>query len=136
MDAVGDDTTQEGRWPVWKLAVLLYVFAAGAVAGWRLVGGLDEEDAGSVGNWPWQAATAGALAALVWVGGAWLARGDLGTGRLVGMGPAFPEIVWLALFPMSLAAGTVGLVRHLHGLGIVLLSIERTACVGSKGAGK
>ena len=30
------------------------------------------------------------------------------------MGPAFPEIVWLALFPMSLAAGTVGLVRHLR----------------------
>ncbi len=98
-----------GQW-----AWLAVGVAAGAVAGWRLVGGLDEEDAGSVGNWPWQAATAGALAALVWVGGAWLARGDLGTGRLVGMGPAFPEIVWLALFPMSLAAGTVGLVRHLR----------------------
>ena len=33
-------------------------------------------------------------------------------------------------------AALVGLVRHLHGLGIVLLSIERTACVGPKGAGK
>ena len=32
MDAVTEDATREGRWPVWKLAVLLYVFAAGAVA--------------------------------------------------------------------------------------------------------
>ena len=33
-------------------------------------------------------------------------------------------------------AALVGLVRHLHGLGIVLLSIERTTCGASKGAGK
>lgn len=31
MDGVTEDATRD-RWPVWKLAVLLYVFAAGAVA--------------------------------------------------------------------------------------------------------
>lgn len=31
MDAVTEDATRD-RWPVWKLAVVLYVFAAGAVA--------------------------------------------------------------------------------------------------------
>ena len=33
-------------------------------------------------------------------------------------------------------AALVGLVRHLHGLGIVLLSVERTVLAESKGAGK
>lgn len=88
--------------------------AAGAVAGWRLVRALDATDAASVNNWPWQAAAAGGLTALVWVAAAWLSRGDLGTGRLVGLGPVFPELIWLALFPMALAAGAAGLVSHLR----------------------
>lgn len=88
--------------------------AAGVAAAWRLLRDGDAADPDAVADWPWQGAVAGAATALVWVALAWLSRGDLGTGRLVGLGPAFPEIVWLALFPLTLAGGATGLVRHLR----------------------
>lgn len=71
-------------------------------------------------SWSWQAALAGLGVALAWLALAWLSRGDLGTERLVGMGPVFPAMVW-ALSPVVVAASATAAVaaivarRHVGG---------------------
>ena len=64
-------------------------------------------------RWSWQAALAGLVAALLWLGASWLSRGDLGAGRLVGMGPVFPDLVWFTLAPFVVGSGLVGTVTAL-----------------------
>lgn len=62
-------------------------------------------------RWSWQAALGGLFAALAWLAVSWLSRGDLGSGRLVGLGPLFPSLLWFTLVPLvvgSAASGTVG----------------------------
>lgn len=51
-----------------------------------------DEAPGLVGA-AWRASLAGLCVALVWSLLSWLARGDLGVSRLVGMGPRFPELL-------------------------------------------
>lgn len=64
-------------------------------------------------TWPWQGALAGLGAALGWIAWGWLSRGDLGTARLVGMGPVFPDLVWFTLVPLVGGAGLASLVAAL-----------------------
>lgn len=60
--------------------------------------------------WSWQAALAGLGTALAWLALSWLSRGDLGTGRLVGMGPVFPDLLWFAPVPLVVGAAVAGTV--------------------------
>jgi len=69
--------------------------AAGAVASvWLLRGLRAAGERPRVVRWSWQGALAGAGTALGWAALSWLSRGDLGVGRLTGMGPRFPDLLW------------------------------------------
>lgn len=88
---------------------LAFGVAAGGASGWWFC----RRDAARGGaprwtRWSWQAALAGLGAALVWLAASWLARGDLGTGRLVGLGPVFPELLPFALVPLVVGAAVAG----------------------------
>lgn len=64
-------------------------------------------------TWSWQAPLAGLGAATLWIVASWLSRGDLGTGRLVGLGPVFPALVWCTLAPLVLGAAAAGIASAL-----------------------
>nr|NLI49048.1 hypothetical protein [Propionibacterium sp.] len=59
------------------------------------------------GRWAAVAGAAGLVSGAVWALGSWLARGDLGTVRLVGLGPRFPELL-LAVLPVAGVAALGG----------------------------
>ncbi|WP_232548879.1 DUF6350 family protein [Propioniciclava soli] len=63
------------------------------------------------------AALAGLATAAVWVGFSWLTRGDLGTERLVGMGPVFPDLLWWAAGSITAGALVVGGIVALRAHG-------------------
>ncbi len=75
--------------------------AAGVVCGGWLVRALsaDAHDPDPLA-WAWQAAVAGSATVTTWWVIAWVSRGDLGTGRLVGLGPVFPDLLWWSLPPV------------------------------------
>jgi len=55
-------------------------------------------------------AGAAALASgVVWTAASWLARGDLGAGRLVGLGPRFPELLLYGTLPVAAGGALTGL---------------------------
>lgn len=54
--------------------------------------------------WTWQGALAGLLTGVLWVTASALARGDLGVGRLQGLGPRLPELLVFGTVPPALAA--------------------------------
>ncbi len=58
---------------------------------------------------PWAAGSgaAGLASGLIWAAASWLARGDLGATRLVGLGPRFPEL-FLPLLALAGAAALTG----------------------------
>lgn len=58
---------------------------------------------------PWALASgaSGLIAAALWAAASWISRGDLGTGRLVGLGPRFPELI-AALLPLAVTAALTG----------------------------
>lgn len=88
----------------WDWAWLWVGVVAGAVASISLTRDAHRADAPPDRlAWAWQGALAALGSAGVWLLASWLARGDLGLGRLVGVGPRFPELLWLA--PASLLVG-------------------------------
>ena len=93
-------------------AWLLVGVLAGAASAWWLVRGLPVEEPADRDHWLWQAAVAGGLTGAVWAGLSALSRGDLGTGRLVGLGPQLPETIWMALMLMAISGGVAGLVCY------------------------
>lgn len=58
-------------------------------------------------RWAAWAGAAGLASGVLWAAGSWVARGDLGTARLVDLGPRFPELL-LALLPVAGAAAVAG----------------------------
>ncbi|WP_147675036.1 cell division protein PerM [Nigerium massiliense] len=58
-------------------------------------------------SWSWQAALAGLVTAVVWLLASALSRGDLGTGRLQGLGPRFPDLLWWGTLPLVAGAAAV-----------------------------
>lgn len=83
---------------------------AGVAAGTVCVRGLRALDPPArIVPWAVRAGAAGLASALVWGAASWLTRGDLGTTRLVGLGPRFPEI-GLPLLGMVAAASLTGAV--------------------------
>lgn len=112
---------------VWSWGWLATGLVAGAAAGWWVVrrvtpaaddaAASDNNDEAATPASPhtvWQAALGGLAAALAWLAFSWVARGDLGTERLVGMGPVFPDLLWWASAPLVVAAATAGLVAFLR----------------------
>ena len=92
----------------WSYAWLLSGLLAGAAAGW--VGSSAKAD-GTLVRALARGATSGlATAVLIVLVGA-LSRGDLGTGRLVGLGPVMINLIWLAPLPMILGGALAGLAR-------------------------
>lgn len=63
----------------------------------------------------WRPAVAGLGAAAVWLGASWLSVGSLGSGRLVGMGPVFPALVWCTAAPMVLGSAAAGIAMAVRG---------------------
>lgn len=57
----------------------------------------------------WQGAVGGAALGLVWIVAGWFATGALGTGRLVGLGPRFPELLAWASLPLAAAGALASL---------------------------
>lgn len=97
------------------------VLAGGLAGAWVVAG------AGGAGSDPlrrlaltaaWQGALGGLALGVAWIVGCWFATGALGTGRLVGMGPRFPELLGWASLPLA-AAGA------LAGVGWALWSARR-----------
>ena len=90
-------------------AWLLVGVAAAAASAWWLL-------RGSEPAWPahlWQGAIAGALPGVAWIVLAWLSRGDLGVGRLVGLGPRFPDLLLWGTVPLAVVGALVGAGRAL-----------------------
>ena len=85
---------------------------AAAAAAWWLVRGLPVEQPHDRDHWLWQAAVAGAATGAAWALLSMLSRGDLGTGRLVGLGPVMPDTIWMAVMLMSVSGGALGLMCY------------------------
>lgn len=74
-------------------------------------------------SWSWQGALAGLAVAVVWILVSWVSRGDLGTDRLVGMGPVFPALALVAVVPLALGSAAASTV-------IAVLLARRAAASG------
>lgn len=94
----------------WSWLWMLVGTAAGVAAAVELIRGLPAESAQDLEGWPWQAGLAGLMVGAAWSVFAFVSRGDLGVARLVGLGPRFPDIVWLASMGVGLAAAAAGIV--------------------------
>lgn len=94
----------------WAWVWMLLGTAAGAVAAIVLFRGLPASSVGDLEGWPWQAGIAGVLVGLGWSALAWVSRGDLGVDRLVGLGPRFPDLLWLSVMGIGLAAAATGII--------------------------
>ncbi len=85
---------------------------AGAASGFWLVRGAPVEDGGRVralllaGG---RGALAGLASGAVWVLASWSAVGDLGVGRLTGLGPRFPDLLWWGTLPLAASGAVVAL---------------------------
>lgn len=112
--AFGAFPTQAVAFP-W--AFHLIPVAVGGLSGWVTCRALRRRE--GVLSWAWWPATAagGALVAtLVWLAASALSRGDLGTVRLVGLGPKMVDLALLTVTPVVLSAAVVGAVYWLTAL--------------------
>ncbi|MFV0453323.1 MAG: DUF6350 family protein [Propioniciclava sp.] len=97
----------------WAWVWMLIGTTAGIATAVHLTRGLPVKTAADLEGWPWQAGLAGVLVGLLWSTLALVSGGDLGSDRLAGLGPRFPDIVWLAAAGVGIAAAAGGLVCHL-----------------------
>lgn len=58
----------------------------------------------------WRGALSGLAAGALWAVASWFATGDLGARALVGLGPRFPDLWWLATLPLAAAGACGGLI--------------------------
>lgn len=84
--------------------------------------------------WCWRSALAGLAAGLVWAGLSWFSRGDLGTGRLVGLGPRFPELVEYAAGLTTAGALVAGLIAGVVAQHRALQADEPTVALEGRAA--
>ena len=83
----------------WSYAWLLSGVLAGAAAGW-VAAATRHRVRRTLTVWLARGAGSGLVTALIVIVIAALSRGDLGAGRLVGMGPVLLDLLWLAPAPM------------------------------------
>lgn len=81
---------------------------AGALAGWWMVRRLSTPTGHGWTAGLWQGGLAGLLTGVLWVAASALALGDLGTNRLRGMGPRFPDLLLWGTLPLALAGAVAG----------------------------
>lgn len=101
---------QPGAGGGWSYAWLLSGVVAGAVAGWIAVAKPAPARRGLVW-WLARGVGSGLGTAVVVIVVAALSRGDLGAGRLTGMGPVLLNLLWLAPVPM-LVGGAAAALAH------------------------
>lgn len=89
----------------WSWVWVLLGTGAGVAVSLRLTRGSTASSTG----WTWRAGLAGVLVGLVWSLFALFSGGDLGVDRLVGLGPRFPDVVWLSTAGIGLAAAATAL---------------------------
>lgn len=99
----------------WSYAWLLSGVLAGAAAGW-VAAAAPRPERRSLTLWLARGAGSGLGTAVIVIAIAALSRGDLGAGRLTGMGPVLLNLLWLAPAPM-LVGGAAAALTHWFARG-------------------